>query len=114
MYESSEERAKVESSNITLVILSIKASAFVPVKQVISQLLRGPHDAVPYIGTTIEDLEASQQNMFYEAVGHIVSAESEATRCSYRARSRLRSSSKSPAGGEGGEGGGDAHVRLGG
>ena len=36
---------------------------------------------MPYIGTTIEGLEACQQNMFYEAVGHIVSAESEATRC---------------------------------
>lgn len=46
----------------------------------IEQLLVGPHQTVCDIGTTIQDLEAHQQNMFYEAVGYIVAAESEPER----------------------------------
>ena len=46
----------------------------------IEQLLIGPHQTVCDIGTTIQDLEAHQQNMFYEAVGYIVAAESDAER----------------------------------
>ena len=46
----------------------------------IEQLLVGPHQTVCDIGTTIQDLEAHQQNMFYEAVGYIVAAEAEPER----------------------------------
>ena len=46
----------------------------------IDQLLVGPHQTVADIGATIQDLEAHQQNMFYEAVGCIVAAETDPER----------------------------------